>query len=181
MINLLDTKDKEWVAAESRGRYRIVNEYLLALLLLIALAAAGAFYSSLLIENRSLTEKQAALEKGAGHEEASGYANDLKAANELLAKMAADKSGLRAVSPLFDTLISLRPAGIRLNTIALDKADGKLWQIKLAGRSSRRSDLLEYVEDLKGSGLFKTVDSPFSNLIKEGDSDFALTLVPDKI
>lgn len=176
MINLLKESDKKIVRAEFYRR--VFNSYGLAvaILLLISLVAVSAYFVQLRFENNTLSEL---VKKQRGDANAAGTANyeaDLARANKIINSLSSDIANPHFATLLIENVLSSRAAGIKLNAIDLSKPEGGKWLLKLNGVSSSRKEMLAFTENLKKNPLFTEVDSPFSNLIKEADSNFAITL-----
>lgn len=177
MINLLEKKDQRAIKWEYYRRLAVVASLMIIALLGISLLVAGTFYQLQLTQKQLLEDSLAGLTKESGVKEAATFVADQDLANLLIARIVSDKVNLHAVSALLEAVSQNRPAGVKLATIGLERgADGQ-WLMKLAGQAARRTDLITFTDALKLDKTFSAVDSPFSNLIKEFNSEFVINLI----
>jgi hypothetical protein len=163
------------VVAEYRRRVAYSCGLLFSLLLGISLVAVLTIYARLLIESHSLAEVTAAGQRG-DTTSLKVYSANLKKANRLIEILSGDRAGLHsAVAPL-DEILARRPAGIKMTSIVFERSKDNQWTVKLMGLSSRRKDIMDFTAALKTVPMFTAVESPFSNLIKDKDSEFSLNL-----
>lgn len=78
--------------------------------------------------------------------------------------------------PFIDKIISSKTSSIHLNNFvyALNKTDAT---ISIQGISGTREALISFSKTLQDSKMFKTVDLPISNLAKDKNISFSMTLV----
>ena len=74
-----------------------------------------------------------------------------------------------------EVVTELRPAAITLSEIAYT-AKEKGGELRIEGRSATRDELLSYQRELQKVRLFSAVELPISNLAKENNLEFAITL-----
>lgn len=78
------------------------------------------------------------------------------------------------LSPFIDYVLSKKTSSIKLNSFSYN--DGNSWTLSIKGVSSSRESLVEFVDSLKSENIFKSVDLPVSNLAKNRNIDFSITL-----
>ena len=67
--------------------------------------------------------------------------------------------------------------GISVNNIKIEVLDSKKSpNILVSGQAERREQLVSFVNSLRGSNMFREVDLPISDLAKESDLNFNLTI-----
>jgi len=180
MIDLLGTDDKKLVLKEYRKRLILGYGFSLCLVFLISIISIASFYGALLIEKRSLEQTLASESAGVGAKEFDMFTDQVGQANRMIKTIVEDRQNVHSATVVLDEVLKVRPRAVRIFSFDLAKAEANTWSFKLSGKSARRQELLSFTNDLKKSALFQKVDSPFSNLIKDTNSDFSviLTVVP---
>lgn len=79
-------------------------------------------------------------------------------------------------SNIFDLLLAKKETGIFLREISFSGGGGKGGNVVLRGTAQSRPVLVSFTEALRSEPLFSGVDSPVSNLLKEQNLDFSLTI-----
>ena len=85
-----------------------------------------------------------------------------------------EKASLRTI---FDTIISYRPNTIILTGLVYQKENEDKVTFTISGVANSREDLLVFSQNLKKDALFDAVELPVSNLAKDRDIKFTLTIV----
>jgi hypothetical protein len=78
--------------------------------------------------------------------------------------------------PYVDTIISKKTDNIHLIGIMFSTTAKDTATISIEGLSSTREALVSFVKNLESAGKFKKVDLPVSNLAKDKDIKFSMTL-----
>jgi len=176
MIDLLGTNDKKMVLAEYQKRLALGYGIALCVILLVAIISIGSFYTALSIEKHSLGQTLAGASSGSGAKEFDAFSAQVGQADGMMKMISSDQQSVHSITTVLDEAIKARPASVKIFSFDLVEADTGNWNLKLDGRSLHRQDLLSFTDNLKKSTLFQKVDSPFSNLIKDANSDFSITL-----
>lgn len=95
-------------------------------------------------------------------------------AEDLNAKISLLDSGQKNVgekSTVIRLILEEKTRQIKINDFSFDKE-----KILIQGTSESRQNLLSFIDSLKKKEYFKNVESPVSNLIKERDIEFRLTI-----
>jgi hypothetical protein len=79
-------------------------------------------------------------------------------------------------SPYLDSILSLKMEGITIDQFSYTSTDSTHAEISLSGRSSTRESLASFVKSLKASKRFSSVDLPVSNLAKDKNIDFSISI-----
>lgn len=177
MINLLLPENKKIISQEYRSRIAASASILIGLLLIIFIIGCASFYGALLINQNSLQNSLDIENLGVGVKEFDTYSSQIMRANKMISLLTSDHGNLYIASSLFDRVAAVKPAGIRLSTIGVGKSANGEWTLNLRGISSQRNDLINFVASLKKDSLFKTIDSPFTNLIKGTNGEFLITII----
>jgi hypothetical protein len=81
-------------------------------------------------------------------------------------------------SDVLAKLDALTGSDIRITNFTLKRDEKGLGPITVQGTASTRSALTSFVESLKNSDDFKSADLPLSNLAKDRDIPFSITITP---
>ncbi len=176
MINLLLPTDKKIISTEYRSRVIISLGIAIGLLLFFLAVGLVSFYVALNINNNSLTEALKIENLGGEIKEFDYYSSQMVKANKMIKTLTMERSSLHIPSEIFDRIMVAKPVGIKLKNIDIGKVESSDWKLTLSGMSRQRNDLLNFINNLKKDPLFASVDSPFANLIKGGESDFSIVI-----
>ena len=81
------------------------------------------------------------------------------------------------VAPIFNVILSNQTSSIRLNGLTYTSINASTSALTMSGISTTRESLVSFVKSLEKSKAFKTVDLPVSNLAKDKNIDFAVSLI----
>lgn len=81
------------------------------------------------------------------------------------------------VPEYLDTITGRIPEGVTLTSFAYAKDEQA---IKLVGKALERDQFLQFLDNLKTEKTFLSIDSPISNLLKESDLTFTITISTGK-
>jgi Tfp pilus assembly protein PilN len=150
---------------------------LLSAILFFGVALMLPTYFSLLPQKTSLKYQLAITQSNPTLKEIGEIEKSINDFNEKLARFEENEKKIRAVSPRLAEVLEKRPTSIQFRSITY-KQDPRtgLEQFLIQGEARRRDDLLDFVEDLETTDILGGVDLPVTNLLKEADVDFTLTL-----
>jgi len=166
---------------------RIRREYTARLSGVVLILVSGALFlnvalmaSSLIIlqtQNASLAKQIDALSPSVQGSGADDRQDELAEFADQVGRMA----GYEAASALsaygtFDDLVSVLPADIFLHSFSFDRGKDVRVIVTVRGVATTRSDLVSFVEILEEQATFSNVVLPVSELAKNEDIDFTLTL-----
>lgn len=78
--------------------------------------------------------------------------------------------------PSLDAVLSNKNAGIHLSEVNYSATGSSTANISISGVSNTREALVTFVKNLKDSNVFRAVDLPVSNLAKDKNIDFSITM-----
>jgi len=82
---------------------------------------------------------------------------------------------------LFTELISevrdIAKNTVTLESVSLERIEGEVSSIKISGISSTRAALVQFREDLEKNPYFESADLPLSNLAKDKEVPFSITII----
>lgn len=176
MINLLPPRLAGLLLADYRRRRRVIAAQFIFVFLLTALALIFSSYFSLRHRNQGLTDSY---EFYSNQDEVVEY-------RELLAQLRDTSSRLallrqvagRAIplTPFVEKLLNHRPVGVTLTGLIYDQTPTGEGGFQLIGEAATRSNLLEFLTQIKADPAFLRVDSPAANLIRERNLTFRFNL-----
>ncbi|HRH27080.1 MAG TPA: hypothetical protein PLZ99_02895 [Parcubacteria group bacterium] len=84
------------------------------------------------------------------------------------------------VIPLIDSVISTKTSAIRIGDISYTVSGVNSGVLNINGMGEKRESIVNYSENLKKIDLFKKVDLPISNLAKDKNIDFSISINIEK-
>lgn len=142
-----------------------------AAIILILLTLLLPSYFSLIYESDGIDGQISAARQGVGSKRVQEAENAIKTLNTELAQVAHYPS--TPLTAYLKTIAEDTPAGITVTALSYSKSRGTF---NLDGHANRRDDLLVFVSRLQNETMFSSVDSPITNLLKETDATFHLSL-----
>jgi hypothetical protein len=86
-------------------------------------------------------------------------------------------------TPLFSTVLEtiegITPEAITLDGYTLSRKNGALGALTVSGEAKNRASLAQFRSALEAHKLFKTATLPLSNLTKDKDIPFAISIIPE--
>ncbi len=176
MINLLPLSHKKEIKKEYTRRFIVIFGFFFVIGALIELVFCFSLFSRTdsyfrgLEKELKLAKKVSALNK---MEDMERRVDDL---NHLLVIYEDNRNKRRSPTSEISLILSVLPESIVIDSFIFDKdiKNQTNKEIALAGTAVRRDVFLSFVEALRKIPLFKEVESPVSNLLKEGDMKFSL-------
>jgi len=174
MINLLPTEDKIINKKDYLIRLFSVVGILVFIIIAISFVLSLPIFLSLFFEERDISAQLDVLKLRDSSIEADNIYKDLDILNKRLSLYEKNNDEVRQVSILIERIISLKTSGIKINYFKYEKdKDGKLM---ITGKSDKRSDFVGFKKRLETDEMFSVVSSPLSNLLKENDIIFTMTI-----
>lgn len=172
-VNLLPPREKENLAYIFESRAVIaVGSAVIAVSFIFLVLLLPTFFA--LVFQKAEIVRAVALE--AQGQERSGIAKRaerVRAANFLADRIVRYEQKQDPIAPLFQAITRAVPPSIRLHSIAFHK-DRR--EFSLDGRAPARADLLRFTRSLEADPRVAKVTSPVSNLVREADVAFTLTI-----
>lgn len=174
MINLLPTEDKVANKKDYLSRLFVVAGILIFIIVTISFVLFLPVFLSLFFEEKDLARQLDVLRQDDSSVEAEKIYAELGVLNARLALYEKNNNEVRQVSALIKKIISFKTDGIRISSFRYEKdKDGK---IIIIGKSDSRSDFVDFKKKLEDDKSFSSVSSPLSNLLKETDISFTMTI-----
>lgn len=175
MQNLLTSEYKKYIRSLYHGRVFTVALFMVCITSIISLVLLSALSFLLYMGSSDSIKKVISSDKNT---EKSLVKNDYSSFFKDLALLPFNDQSLN-FSEILDLVLHKMQTGILLRDIAFSKVTGKekISTVMLRGVALTRANLVSFTEALRGESLFSSVDSPVSNLLKEQNLDFSLTII----
>lgn len=178
MLNFLLEKNKKVVIVEYF--FRVTIYFLLftffSLIILISLFLPSNFYSKYKNDNVSSQLSSIINKIGESSEDPIEIIKDVNKFTSVFS----DEEDRILFSNIIEKIISLKNKNIRITSFSLINDTLSSVKIIINGVSGSRDSLTSFDKDLKKDGYFQSIELPVSNLIKNIDSDFTMTLIYKK-
>ena len=176
MSNLLPGEQKKEVLREYSLRRAAIALIFIASIFMFAILMLVPTRIVLLLRERQVAEelsiKQAAQEPGQND----GSVAILTETKEKLAALS-EKRGERVIHRALESIIAERREDISITGVSYSRGSGGPETITLDGVSPTRQRLIAFVRALEGLEGVEKVDLPISDLIKDEELEFSLTIV----
>lgn len=105
---------------------------------------------------------------------------EIQKSNEI-AKLLAKADSVTPFSTIITELEALTSSGVKISDFSLSRQNGEISSISINGQASSRLALTQFKDAVEASPLFESVTLPLSNLAKDKDISFSITIVPSKV
>jgi len=176
MFLLIPTEQKNKLVKQYRLRL-----VFLVLGLLVVLLGLGSFsllpaYYSILEDEKVITGQVSELEKSIADKSGEDFEKSLRILKENLKVLKGEDRDITSIINFINSKVS--------EAVTLTKFNYKhnietASVLEVGGMAKDRGSLLLFSKDLKGNESFSTVDLPISNLAKETNIDFIITITGD--
>lgn len=172
-LNLLPPKEKENLAYAMKRRAVIAVGAALAAAALTSIALLLPTFFLLVFQKSEVVRAVDLASQSNARAGVDGVMKEIKEINQLAAKVLGHKSGRIVISDLFESVFKDLPPSVRIRSLRFDAASKDL---VIDGFSPTRQAILDFVNNLKANSFAAKVFSPTSNIIREADIDFTVTL-----
>lgn len=176
MINLLPAEDKGLIKKEYLRRYSVVSGIFIFALICISIVLLSPSYFLLISQKKSLETHLAVLQEGLTREEAEKIESSSRDLNVKLTFLASQEKEKRQISGLMKQIINAKSLAIKLTGFSYEKKAKEGNHFFLEGSASTRTSFLAFIKNLAEIKDVANVISPPSNLLREEDFSFRLTL-----
>jgi len=178
MLNFLLEKNKKKIVTEYFFRVFIyfLMFSLFVLVLLISLFLPSNFHSK--YKNMNVSQ-QLLLIKGEVGENSEDPMGIIEEINKF-SKVFTFEEDMTSFSEIVEKIVLLKNKNIKLSEFSIVEDKEESIKIIIRGISKTRESLTSFDKELKNGGYFQSVELPVSDLIKNIDSDFTITLIYKK-
>lgn len=179
MFNLLPENLRERIKKEYRFRLTIV---VLSFIILSQISFLVFLFPSWLIsfyKEKDFIVKSDEISKTISALDVASTTSFIKVLNERLLNIN-DAMEYPMMMPIFDSILSVRSPSIRLSGIYYTASDSNSAVVTISGMSDKRDSLVFFTENLRKIESFSKVDLPISNLAKDKNIDFTISINIEK-
>ncbi len=173
MINLLPNENKIANKKDYLRRLFTVAGVFSFIIITVSLILFLPAFFSLFFEGRDLAAQLAVLKEGDASVGTKNVYSDLNDLNSKLSFYEKNKDEV-VISVLIAKIVSLKTNGVKINYFKYEK--DKNARIMINGKSANRSDLINFKKKLEDDESFSSISSPLSNLLKDTDINFNMTI-----
>ena len=175
MINLLPVEEKKKLHRDYALRLFSVTLGVVSVSAIIGIVTLLPSYFISDLEKRAAVEEIERIRSINGEDGQEDIMKVLKEA-QLKLKILSPEYEKVSVRTVFDTAIGYKPKTVTLTGLVYQEEDEGKIRITINGVADNREDLLVFSQDLKRDALFDDVELPVSNLAKDRDLSFTLTV-----
>lgn len=168
-MNFLPEEEKILLKKEYLRRVLVVAGIFVFISVFLNITLLAPLFLNFKIQENELKKRLDLSQKNLSAIDSKETTSFIKEINEKISIL--DFSNIPTKSELVKKIISLKPEPVRLNNISISQTD-----VIIKGKADRRTDFVNFVDSLKMEKTFQKVDSPVSNLVKEKDIEFSLTI-----
>lgn len=170
-MNFLPIDEQIKIKKRYKKRFFLFLAFALFLSALINLTLLFPSYIFLKIKNNDLKQELGILRADSIFLKSENMNGSLNVLDKNIQFLKTEKKEIVDFSEILREIIKLKNNGISITSISFEKD-----KIILLGNGKTREALLSFIQNLKENGIFKTVDSPASNLLKKENIDFIITV-----
>lgn len=174
MFTLLPEQNKKSLFKEYRIRLFAVIFLFLTAFCLISTALLFPSYISLYFERGVLEDESARITAEIKEKNEKGIVETLARINHTLVAVKPSESNVLTVTKL---ILDKLPQGISIDRFVYTRGDGADSSLSIQGIAGTRSELITFSRDLEKQPVFTKVDLPISNLAKQSEVPFTLTVL----
>lgn len=176
MINLLPASEIKKTRVEYRMRLAVTALSLLVLVMLIAIVSLLPAYVLMSHKRAALSgDLSNILQGSARSEEQKNLETILKETDAAVEMLGGNTKGLSVSRDIVEKFAGYKTASIKIKGIFYD-AKGTEGSLAIKGTAANRQSLTDLVDMLKKDKMFKNVTLPISDLVKDKDIDFNITM-----
>ncbi len=179
MLSFLPQNNRKKVIAEYLSRVFVIFLVFLfsSAVILIFLFIPSAIFSK--YKNQTVNNQLESI-KVADRSKNQDPTELIKKINAMVGMLSNEKTASILMSDMIQKIISLKNKNIQISSISISKDNSASEKIIISGVAKTRDDLTMFDNDLKNDDSFYSVDLPISDLIKNTDAQFTITLVYNK-
>ena len=174
-LNLLPPKDQAHVGYERMGRFFFLFHGIIATLVLIGIILLLPSYFFIYFQHAAVQKQIMAEEEYLKLKNNEGVEHAIQETNKKIRAVAgAGFSKHPSVTPLVFSIVEQAGDSISLGLFSYHAEEKK---IEIRGVAATRDELLTFVNRLKNNPGFTSVDSPVTNILKDRENKFTITLL----
>lgn len=175
MINILPKEKKELIEKERARRFFLILGLSLFIFLILSIIVLLPPFLYLTEQKKEIKRTIKILESGPIFKEIQEIENKILGLNQKLVSFNNNQSVILDLSLFIEKILEQKPQSLKIQLISFEHLT-KVPRISLQGESPSRDLLLEFVKDLNEEKLIEKVHSPITNILREKDIEFNLTI-----
>lgn len=172
--NLLPSKERKTLEKEKSQKMITKKIFAFAKVTLLFLLVNFSFLAGLKFWNTSLTKNISQTKIFVEHHPAQKLIQEIKAANQLLTQVDRLMTNQKDIGQRLRQISQLTPREVTFDSLELKIQPKEEWEISGIGD---RDDILAFYEKLKIDSGAREVTMPYSNLQKEKEGEFTISLI----
>ncbi|MBU3925928.1 hypothetical protein KJ763_02035 [Patescibacteria group bacterium] len=177
MINLLPSENKIKIKKEYLNRIIIIFGFSLLVLIFIAGVFLCLLFYLISIQKTNSEESFLLSQKEANLLNEKETSELIESVNFLSLRLVNGQKNTKETSQIIKTLILLKNDGIIIKSFSFSNAvGGSGREARISGKSKTRTELMNFIENIKKDNFFAEVNSPLSNFLKEENMDFNFSI-----
>lgn len=171
MINLLPPENKIAIKKEYLRRLVVVfGIFLLSIILVIVILLITLFF---IVSNQKKAQDESAflVKEHLSLQNEVEISSLVSEINSKISLLSNNQKNARRVSEILEKIIGIKTKETKITLFSFDGS-----KVSINGISETRTDLINFIEDLKKEPVFLKVNSPLSNFLKEGNVEFNIVI-----
>ena len=177
MINLLPTEQKKTARHEYARRVRVLCVWFLFFLSIVGIATLAPPLALSTLQKDMFSTKITEQREDETYVLNQTIAQKFKTTKNMLETFSTHKNTLYISEDVFEKILAHDALGIQIEGIFYNRAADGNSRIEVGGIANTRTQLLDFVETLKGDERFLSVDVPISNFAQSRDVVFNIRIV----
>jgi Tfp pilus assembly protein PilN len=170
-MNFLPEENKIAIKKEYLRRLFMVASFFIFSSILIGIILLSSTFLLLKGQKEDLERQLSLSQQRLAKSEAKDTVNIVQELNKKISILENGQKNISEKSAIIKNIISRKPEKITISGFLFDKN-----KISIQGFSDRRDNMLNFINSLKQEKSFKKVESPISNLLKEKDIEFSISI-----
>ena len=178
-INLLPQAHQENMKRERARRFIVVCGAAVFLFFAVNMILISPLWILFAFQEKELNRELDSVKKSPAFASVSDIEESIRNLNQAINLFNAGERGRFEITPALESVMASRPAGVNIESIYFFKGGDnppKPDLISVFGRAGSRGALLEFADANTTNPFFSKVHSPITNLLKEFDFDYSLSL-----
>lgn len=176
MINLLPDYEIRDNLREYRRRRLVAAGFFGLAIMLAAILLNVSLFFVLKLKQKAVTQPLASLQAILAKDDEPEVTASLALVQKQLRRLGKTLDVEPRLTSALKAVLAHQIPGIRLLSLNYDRPEGKPVILRLSGLAATRPALLKFVDSLDTDIFFSVIESPVTNLIKDQNVDFSLSL-----
>ena len=172
-LNLLPDEDLRSIGYEKLSRFFIIIFVNLAVIIIVGAVLMLPSYFFITFQGSEEAQQVETAKKSIEAKRVQEAEEIIRATNAKLKILSEEGLQARSLSSYLEALSRHVPSGLRVEQLSYGGSDNKM---ELAGNATTRDIFLSFLSSLRTDASFPEVHSPVTNILRDKDVDFILSL-----